>query len=182
MTDAKSSRAGGFWRTVRTLLGVAVAAGLIVVLLFFLAGRFEEKLPTEVAEPGGDLIREPTTVVAVLVKKPRVESAVGTVRPIAEASVASKILARVEEVKVKAGQIVNQGDVLIKLDDADLQSKLRQAEAAGASAQARLDQARIDVRRSRELRKAESITQSELDLAETALKTATAESDRAVER
>ena len=39
-----------------------------------------------------------------------------------EAVVASKILARVEEVRVKAGQAVKQGDVLVVLDKADLQS------------------------------------------------------------
>ena len=49
-------------------------------------------------------------------------------------AVASKILARVEEVRVKAGQDVKQGDVLVVLDEADLQSRLEQAQAAESGA------------------------------------------------
>ena len=45
-----------------------------------------------------------------LIKRPRTESAVGTIRAIHEVTVASKILARVKEVKVKAGQEVKAGE------------------------------------------------------------------------
>ena len=56
-----------------------------------------------------------------------------------EAAVASKLLARVVEVNVTAGQAVSQGDVLVRLEDADLQARLKQAEAALTSAEAQHD-------------------------------------------
>ena len=69
-----------------------------------------------------------------LIKRPRTESAVGTIRAIHEVNVASKILARVKEVRVKAGQDVKAGDVLVVLDEADLKARLQQAQAAGIGA------------------------------------------------
>ena len=44
-----------------------------------------------------------------------------------EAAVASRLLARVDEVSVKAGQAVKQDDVLVRLDDKDLQARHKQA-------------------------------------------------------
>ena len=114
-----------------------------------------------------------------MVRRPRQESAVGTIRAVYEAVVASKILARVEEVRVKAGQEVKQGDVLVVLDKADLKSRIEQAQAAETSAKAKYDQAEIELGRAQRLRSRESITQSELDQANTAFRTAKAELERA---
>ncbi len=112
-------------------------------------------------------------------RRPRTESAVGTIRALHEAVVASKILARVKEVKVKAGQTVQQGDEVVVLDDADLHARLQQAEAAESGANAKLNQARIDVERSRRLRAVNSIAQQELEQANTAYLAARAELERA---
>ena len=113
-----------------------------------------------------------------LVKRPRTESAVGTIRAIHEAVVASKILARVKEVKVKAGQTVNAGDELVVLDDADLQARLQQAQAAESGATAKLNQARIDVERAKRLRAVNSVSQQEFEQANTAYLSAKAELER----
>ena len=92
---------------------------------------------------------------------------------------ASKILARVEGIRVKAGQEVKQGDVLVVLDKADLKSRIDQARAAETAAKSKFDQAEIDFGRVQRLRAKESVTQSELDQANTALRTAKAELERA---
>ena len=73
-------------------------------------------------------------------------------------------------------------DVLVVLDDADLRSRLDQAHAAQASAKAKVEQARLDYNRSQRLRALQSISQEELDQANTNLRTAAAEMDRARER
>ncbi len=114
-----------------------------------------------------------------LVKRPRTESAVGTIRAIHEVAVASKILARVKEVKVKAGQTVKAGDELVLLDDADLQARLHQAQAAESGANAKLNQARTDVERAKRLRAVNSVSQQEFEQAETAYLSAKAELERA---
>ncbi|MHB1559488.1 MAG: efflux RND transporter periplasmic adaptor subunit [Isosphaeraceae bacterium] len=185
----ETAQAGGGRRIARRIgmlvLALAFTAG-IVALMLMLSGRFEAKVPgpstgagTATApastpagsRPAGD---RPTVEVR-LVRQPRRETAVGTIRAVAEAIVASKILARVEDVKVTAGQVVKQGDVLIRLDDADLRARLEQAKAAVAAAQARFEQAELDLTRARNLRAREAVTQGELDRASTAWRTAKAD-------
>ena len=55
-----------------------------------------------------------------------------------EANIASKISARVSEISVDIGSNVNQGDTIIKLDTADLQAQVDQAQAAVNTAKASL--------------------------------------------
>ena len=176
--QARTSVSRRVGRTIATVaLSASFAAG-IVGLMLVLSGRFESKVGGPAARIGergartGD--REATGLVKAITR-PRQESAVGTIRAMYEAVVASKILARVEEVRVTAGQVVKQGDVLLVLDKADLLAKLEQARAAVTAAQARLEQAEVDQKRAQNLRVRESITQSELDRANTALRTAKAE-------
>ena len=150
--------------------------------MLVLSGYFEPKVggPSDRGgAPERPVPSERATGVVTLIRRPRQESAVGTIRAVYEAVVASKILARVEEVRVKAGQDVKQGDVLVVLDKADLKSRIEQARAAETAAKAKYDQAEIDLGRAQRLRARESITQSELDQANTALRTAKAELQRA---
>ena len=52
---------------------------------------------------------------ARLIRVPAVESAVGTIRAVHETAVASKLLAKVREVNVQAGQAVRTGAVMVRL-------------------------------------------------------------------
>jgi RND family efflux transporter MFP subunit len=119
-------------------------------------------------------------IVAVrLVRRPRHETAIGTVKAVHEAAVASKLLARVTEVSVKAGQPVTRDQVLVRLDDSDLQARLRQAEAAVSAAKAVRDRAGTEYDRANRLRTSQAISREEFERATTALKTATADLERA---
>lgn len=169
----------------RVFLGLALAAFFtvgIIALMLVLAGVFEAKV--KVGPPPAARV-EPlapsgvATGIVRLVRRPRQESAVGTVRAVHEAVVASKILARVDDVRVKAGQEVKEGDVLVLLDKADLKSRIEQAISTQTAAKARYDQAEIDYGRTQRLRAKESVTQGELDQATTALRAAKAELERA---
>ena len=108
----------------------------VVVLLLWLAGKFA----AEGAERDGAAALRAAAVQGreefVRMPLPRYESAVGTVRAVHETAVGSKLLARVVEVDLKAGQKVKANDVLVRLDDTDLQAKLKQANAAVAAAEA----------------------------------------------
>ena len=99
------------------------------------------------------------------------EAAVGTIRAVHEAAIASKLLAKVVEVNVKAGQAVKQDEVLVRLDDADLKARLQQAVAAVDSARAARDQARTEFERTKRLFEQGSAAKIEFDRADTALKT-----------
>src|SRR5437588_8096164 len=97
------------------LVGTAVLAigliGGVSVLLLILAGVFKAKVPAEAeTQPPPALASLPLAEVR-LIQRPRFETAVGTVRAVHEAGVTSKLLARVLEVRVEAGQAVGRDEV-----------------------------------------------------------------------
>ncbi len=65
----------------------------------------------------------------------------GTVRPVREARLAAKLMSKVLRVTVNEGDRVRRGQLLIKLDDADLRAQVAQASAGLQAAQAGHDQA-----------------------------------------
>ena len=160
-------------------LGLAFAA-LVVVLLLWLAGTFHRKIDVAARAPVRPAVSEDTLLATVrTLLMPRTEPAVGTVRAVHEASVASKLLAKVLEVRVSAGQSVREGDVLVRLDDADLAARVQQAQAAADRARATRDQARIEGDRIADLFARQSAAKIELDRAQTALKEADAHLEEA---
>jgi RND family efflux transporter MFP subunit len=166
------------WKAIgRALIVVGVAIG-VGWLLLALAGTFHHKTPSAVAEPPTRRLSGAQAVDVVSIRRPRFETAIGTIEPVHEAAVASKLLARVVEVRVKAGQAVTRDEVLVRLDDAELVARQQQALAAERGAVARDAQATADLARSRELRKQKVVTQAELDQAEATQRSAAAELDR----
>ncbi len=67
--------------------------------------------------------------------------AVGTVRPRREASIEAQVTARILEVRVRPGDRVLKGDVLMVLDSRDSRARLEQSAAGLLSAKARRSQA-----------------------------------------
>lgn len=145
---------------------LAFSAGVVVMLLW-LAGKFERKV-SDVA-PAAPMRSVPSGELAEvrLVKVPVTETAVGTVRAVHEATIGSKLLARVLEVNMKAGQQVATGDVLVRLDDSDLRPKLQQAQAAVRAAEAANELAIADEKRYAALVKTHAISQQEYEKAQT---------------
>src|SRR6185503_14411622 len=109
----------------------------VTVLLLWLAGKFAPKVSMQVQRVAASEDKSPDIVAEVrLVRLPLVETAVGTIRPVHETTIGAKLLARVVEVNLKAGQVVEAGDVLVRLDDIDLQARRRQSEAVLHAAEA----------------------------------------------
>ncbi len=122
--------------TGRGMVMLGFAAG-VVVLMLWLAGKFSPKVPsTADAGPIQAAPIEGQTASAQLVRLPLSESAIGTIHAVHETTIGSKLLARVVEVNLKAGQKVKAGDVLLRLDDTDLRAKLQQAKFAVTAAEA----------------------------------------------
>ena len=154
----------------------------VIVLMLWLAGRFSPKVPA--AADCGQVqtsLLEGRAATVQLVPLPLSESAVGTIRAVHETTIGSKLLARVVEVNLKAGQKVKAGDVLLRLDDADLRAKLQQAKAAVASAEAARAQAALDENRYGQLVKSHAVSQQDYDKAVTALRSTEADLQRARE-
>jgi RND family efflux transporter MFP subunit len=98
-----------------------------------------------------------------------------------ETAVGARLLARVVEVNLKAGQVVNAGDVLVRLDEVDLRARRSQAEAVLHAAEAARVLAEADSIRSANLVKSKSVSRHDDDRAVTAFKSADAELRRAKE-
>ncbi|HVX60184.1 MAG TPA: efflux RND transporter periplasmic adaptor subunit [Pirellulales bacterium] len=164
----------------KTIAALAFVAG-VAVLLLWLAGKFAPKTPSDVAEaPTVEHVAGRVETVQT-VRVPLDERAVGTIRAVHETTIGSKLLARVVEVDLKAGQQVKAGDVMVRLDDADLRAKLQQAEAAVASAEAAYAQAKTDERRYGALVKSNAVSAQEYDKIATVLRSSEAELRRARE-
>lgn len=154
----------------------------VTVLLLWLAGKFAPKVAMD--SQGAPSTEEKALRDALpvrLIRLPLVETAVGTIRPVHETTIGAKLLARVVEVNLKAGQAVKPGDVLVRLDDTDLRARRRQAEAVLQVAEAARSQAEADAERSANLLKSNAVSRQDNERAATALKFADAELSRAKE-
>jgi len=167
---------------IKIATGVMFLA-IVVLLLLWLAGTFHDKVPGRgAAQPGataGAPVGDTPLAVARVVQRPRTEASVGSIRAVHEIDVASKILAKVSEVNVTAGQKVEQDDVLVRLDAADLTARLEQAEAVARSARGERDQAKIEYDRIKDLVARQAAAAIEWDRVQTALNSAEAEVARA---
>ena len=161
------------------LLAFAVA---VILLVLWLAGKFAPKVPaTPTAVPARSADLKGNVEPVRLVRLPRYESAVGTVRAVHETSIGSRLLARVMEVNLKAGQPVRTGDVLVRLDDTDLKAKLQQARAAAASIEAVRAQTAVEEKRYAQLLQSKAVSRQQYEQAAVALQSAEADSRRAQE-
>ncbi len=167
-------------RGVRAAILLGFSTG-VVLLMLWLAGKFAPKVPeTAATEPRPSPV-EGRVVPVRLVRLPLTESAVGTIRAVHETSIGSKLLARIVEVNLKAGQKVRAGDVLIRLDDTDLRAKLQQAKAAATASDALRVQTAADEKRAAQLVERNVVTQQEYDKLVAAARSAEAEYRRAQE-
>lgn len=158
-----------------------VMMGVVTIMLLFLAGVFHSKVPSEVGATTTRSAEGRKSVAARLLKRPRYETATGTVKPVHESAVAAKLLAKVLEINATAGQVVQKDQVLVRLDDADLQARLKQAEAGLTSAQVRSEQTRTEFGRAEQLKSKKAISQADFDTAQAAMKSAAAELERATQ-
>jgi HlyD family secretion protein len=128
-------------RRKRSIL-VLVIAGLAALLLglwFFSGDRVG---PGRVQAPQVDPHPEAETVEAIIRTVTEWYDAVGTLIPRTHASIEAQVRATVTAVPVEAGDAFAQGDLLVRLDDAQLQAQLAQARQSLQSATARREQAR----------------------------------------
>ena len=88
-------------------------------------------------------------------------SAAGTVEPILTVEVKSKASGEILDVRVETGDKITAGQLLVKVDPRVPANALRQAEADLQVAQAQLTNAESQYRRSEELFKSQSITETE---------------------
>ncbi|MBL8729616.1 MAG: efflux RND transporter periplasmic adaptor subunit [Planctomycetes bacterium] len=167
---------------VRLRRPLQVLAGLLVMglLLAWLLGAFHGRVPPGAPQRPTAAAPDGERFVVAAVATPRTETAIGTVRAVAETLVASRILGRVRTLAItRAGQPVQQGDLLVELDADDLRASADQARAVLRVAETRRDKAQLDFERSRELVQQGIAAPDRLDTDRAAYDAAEAEVERA---
>jgi HlyD family secretion protein len=126
------------------LVAVAVAAVVVANLRrdpsrFGVDWRIKKNLPTK--EVRVEQPRRATIVQTV--------TAPGTIELIEEADIASQIVGKVQAVCVQKGDLVRQGDLLVKLDDEDARARLASTEARIERLKAAIELAEADLEKAR---------------------------------
>lgn len=156
---------------------MAIAAGmtlLVVLLMMWLLGAFHRKIGPAEVQPQGRPIGNAELIEVRQVSLPVIESASGTILPVHESQVASQVMGKILKINVRAGMEVKQDDELVVLDDSVLKEKLAQAKANLEGAVATRDNAQIRYNSIKKAFDQHVATQTELDDAQTALRTAQA--------
>lgn len=103
----------------------------------------------------------------------RTVSAPGQIEPKTNVKISAQVSARITALPFREGQLVKQGDVVVRLDSRDLAALLESAQASLQAerarlegAKARLAQAKADLERTRGLFQSKDVPQSALDAAE----------------
>lgn len=148
---------------VRTVLPVVMGLVLLVLIIVWLAGAFEKKIqPARQELPVVDVASLPTEQVHEVVKE-HVEEAVGTLKAASRTVISSRLLAVIEEIGVVAGDEVQQGDVLVRLQDREFRARVEQAEQALRAAVANRQNAEREVARNEKLFQERAVARSILD-------------------
>lgn len=169
----------GLWR--RVALAVA-ALGFLVVAIGWQLGWFSggAKLGPETEVPPPPSAFTPEAVARVEARiLTRYFSAVGSVTAREKSQIAARIRGVVQAVLVRAGDLVEQGDLLVRLEEETTRAQVGQAKKALEAAEARLERAEQSHERVAFFFAAEAATEQRLEAARAGRDAARAEAARA---
>jgi membrane fusion protein, multidrug efflux system len=153
-------------------LRIAVAIFIVLLIVGGLAGVKLLQIRTLMAAAKG-AGPPPETVSSAVVREEKWQgtiTAIGTITAVQGVTITPDIPGTVREIAFESGAAVSKGDLLLRLDTSSEQAQLQAIEAQA-------DLARINLGRVRSLRQNNTVSQSELDTAEAALKQNQANAD-----
>lgn len=136
----------------------------LLLMIAWMAGLFVDKIEPGVAviekAGAGDAVAVEALEVKIIEKVPAsIEAAQTTL-------ISSRLLARIVAVRVRAGDSVNRGDLLLELENSDIRAQVQQAEAIIGANTARLNEARQNLGRVKELQAGGVMSVADLDKAQ----------------
>lgn len=154
-----------------------VAIIILLVMVAWLAGSFNEKITPKLQ--GNNHLKSSVAISEQFVVSYQEQIAYEPVSAGIEAKqatiISSRLLARIEQVKVRAGDNVKQGDVLIELEKSDLLALVSQAKEQINGVLARFQEAEKSLARANKLYHNKLISAAELDRQKAAFQTIEAE-------
>ncbi len=155
-------------RVTLKMLPFFAGMAVLIALILWIAGVFTSKIPPgHEAAPARRLAESDRTDQVHEVIKPYFEEALGSVKAAARTEISSRILAPILEITVAAGQTVESGDVLVRLDPRAIQARLFQAQAGVTEAEAALEKAKSYFARYERLLEENAVSRSEFERVQT---------------
>ncbi len=166
-------------RKIGFVLTLIICIGVVLLAMAWLSGalRHDQIAPgLKAAQPA-----EPTGRIAVVqaTSRPAEADLVGTVESDLRTTIASRLTAIINTIYVNAGDSVNKGQILVRLDDRDVQARVAQARGALRSAEATRDLAQREYDRLRPLVEQKVASPNEADVWRTKSEGAAADVTRA---
>ncbi len=153
---------------------LAALLGMLLLILW-LAGAFAERIESGPARRVRPTVGpDAPLAVATLIIDPLIEEAAGTVQAQRRTLVSARMLATIAAVRVRAGEAVGAGDVLIELDAREPSARVEEARGAVRGAEAEQTRRAADLARAQVLIRRGAISQSEFDQAQAAARVADA--------
>ena len=149
---------------MKKILLSLVAIVVLLLMIAWLAGLFDKKI-----QPGINTVEQtntgdPVTVVASEVTI--IEKVPASVEATQATLISSRLMARISTVEVRAGDVVNKGDLLLELENSDIRAQVQQAESRIRATSARLKEAKQNLGRVTELQAGGVMSVADLDKAQ----------------
>jgi membrane fusion protein (multidrug efflux system) len=151
---------------------ILISVITVVLVLVALVGIKAMQITTLIAF-GKSFVPPPETVSTATAREDKWQdtlSAVGSINAVQGVMITAEIPGTIREIAFESGAVVNQGDVLVKFDISSEEAQLRALEA-------QVDLAQTNLARMKSLRAENTVSQSELDQAETSVKQFVANAD-----
>jgi len=161
---------------MRNAQAILLPLGAVVALLLLvahMAGLFSDRIA-----PGRAELPAPVDADRVRVEvlnRPRLESVPASVQAKQASVISARLLSTITAIRVRAGDSVHAGQLLVELDQRDLRSRLAQSQEQVRASEARLQEARSNLKRIEDLGARKLVAQAELDRARAGFDSLTAE-------
>jgi RND family efflux transporter MFP subunit len=138
-----------------------IAILVLLLIIAWMAGAFRARIEPGLEESAGPAATDSVTVrrEEVLLTEP-VPASIGARQA---TTISSRTLARITAIRVRAGDTVSQGQILIDLERSDLESRLRQSSEQVRAFSARLTEARQNLDRAEQLYERDLVAAAVLD-------------------
>jgi RND family efflux transporter MFP subunit len=141
-----------------------IALTVLLLMVAWLAGSFDEKVAPALNEKHKQTQAKQENIYTVVAKTQAMHEPVAASVEAKQATIiSSRILARIDKIDIRAGDVVKKGDVLIELEQHDLHAQVQQAKQRVNAMKARHQEAKQNYERAIDLFKTKLISEFELD-------------------
>ncbi|MFT5658468.1 MAG: membrane fusion protein (multidrug efflux system) [Gammaproteobacteria bacterium] len=146
-------------------IALPILAGMgLLLTIVWMAGMFSAKVAPDTLPLTTRSAQQTFTVTSV--NLPRIESMPAGIRARETTLIGSRIMARIEKIHVRAGDMVKKGSLLVNLENSALKTQIAQDKARIASIQALVDEAKSNLQRMQNLKQQGLVSISDFDKAQ----------------